>query len=243
MNTITIKNPTEATTSNDSGIYYRSQIFTAESGVNPFVSAAYPILSLADSLKATQDWTDDNELRDLISHELKTFETRAVDADYSDHSISLARQILNLHLLEIIEYCPRANSIQTINVNTDETVFQIIETLCQNPQEHLDLLELIYLILSSGYEGKYRFVPYGKDMLNEIIDSLYQIIRRFRGHLKNEFFISTTKSGKASSEKPLSVWLISGLSFVVLASLYIGFSYMLNSSMQPLVQQISQLVQ
>src|SRR5690606_28779404 len=67
-----------------------------------------------------------------------------------------------------------------------EKFFQLLERLSRNPVKHLHLLELMYLCLSLGFEGKYRVMPRGTLELEVIRDSLYRQIRQLRGDVPSE---------------------------------------------------------
>ena len=58
----------------------------------------------------------------------------------------------------------------------------------EDPELHVDLLELGCLCLSLGYEGKYR----GKSKeLTQFIDKLYDLIRNERGGFSKQLFVAS----------------------------------------------------
>src|SRR3990167_2355885 len=68
-----------------------------------------------------------------------------------------------------------------------ERFFIILERLEQDPLFYIDLLELTYLCLSLGYEGKFRYQERGHLKLQEIINNLFEKIKQIRHELKPDF--------------------------------------------------------
>jgi len=65
-----------------------------------------------------------------------------------------------------------------------EKFFQLLDRLSKNPVKHLPMLELMYLCLSLGFEGKYRVQARGMLELEGIRDALYRQIRQLRGDVR-----------------------------------------------------------
>ena len=62
-----------------------------------------------------------------------------------------------------------------------EKFFLLLDKMKERPAQNLDMLELMYVFLSLGFEGKYHLNPRGREILEKIRDELFQIIRTFRG--------------------------------------------------------------
>ncbi|MDM5175641.1 type IVB secretion system protein IcmH/DotU [Massilia sp. DJPM01] len=62
-----------------------------------------------------------------------------------------------------------------------EKFFLILQKLCQDPDANLDLLELMYLCLALGLEGRYRVIDGGQARLDTIRQRLQLLIRKQRG--------------------------------------------------------------
>ena len=62
-----------------------------------------------------------------------------------------------------------------------EKFFQILDRLLGEPQRYLALLELLYVCLALGFEGRYRLDERGANRLAEIRRDLYRRIEQLRG--------------------------------------------------------------
>src|SRR5436853_447481 len=58
----------------------------------------------------------------------------------------------------------------------------IMERIVKEPKRYIDLMELLYLCLSMGYQGPYRSNKQSFIELEEITSHLYKHIRAYRGN-------------------------------------------------------------
>src|SRR3546814_19066257 len=71
-------------------------------------------------------------------------------------------------------------------VSGGKRFFDILEDLRQDPGRHIEVLELMFLCLSLGFEGQYRVMPRGGAAQAETRDSPYRTPRAQRGHLERQ---------------------------------------------------------
>ena len=62
-----------------------------------------------------------------------------------------------------------------------ENVFKFMANLLQRPVEHVDVLELLLIVIALGFEGVYRRAINGKRVLDDIRHALFSTIRSCRG--------------------------------------------------------------
>jgi len=175
-------------------VYYRSLTFDVHTGINPLIAAAAPLLSLNAKLKHLSRHDDINKLYQNLVHEINAFETNAHRRSYRSETILIARYVICAVLDETISQTHLGNSSrwqQHKLLNTfqhekiaDDRFFQILDRISEDPRRHIDLLELLYLSLSLGFEGKYHHSRMGKIELDKMIDLLYHQIRIQRGEPK-----------------------------------------------------------
>ncbi len=199
--------------------YYRSQIYTTTVGLNPLVTAAQPLLSLIERLKfSTKTTLSDYKLN--LLHELKAFETRARNYNYDEETILLSIYLIIATLDDLSqqaepfilfhELLPESSLEKT----PDEQVYIILETIIDKPDHYLDLLELIYLCLTIGFQGKYKHQSPEKRQL--IINDLYETISPLRKHTKNTLLTTPKNTTTAvESKRKLSFAIMAALSLVV----------------------------
>jgi len=121
-----------------------------------------------------------------------------------------------------------------------EKCFLILERMRQAPAENLDFLELFYVCLCLGFEGKYRVAHGGRDHLYQIKDDIFATIRRYRGDYERALsahWQGLGKSGNALAEH-LPLWVVASVVAAVLFCGYSGFRYWLHSSATPLAMEL-----
>lgn len=236
--------------------YYRSKVYSAQTGINPLVVSATTLLSSCAYLRDLSYCDDARTLYQELIHEVKAFEAQAQRLGYRSELILVSRYILCSTLDEMILHSPwgaqsdwQHHKLLNTFHNEDwggERFFLIAERLSADPHLHVDVLELIYLCLSLGYLGKYRNIENGENLLNHIVDTLYQSIRWQRGDIKKELFIADTTSTTLAvntAADAFPTWLLMIFSLLFLCTLYIGFDVTLSSATNPIYQQFSQLLQ
>ena len=62
-----------------------------------------------------------------------------------------------------------------------EKFFQILARLAENPRANLDVIELMYVCLELGFEGRYRVLDGGHRQLDAVRQRVLAIIRQQRG--------------------------------------------------------------
>lgn len=153
-------------------------------GINPLVTAATPLLLLMIKLKDISIQVDITTLHGQIIEELGSFNLQAKALGCDENHILAARYCICASLDEVVLLSPwSANSIwiqQTmlsiIHKETwgGERFFVILEKMAEKPGKNRFLLELLYIILSFGFEGKY----YGNRgaALSEVKNRLFNLV-------------------------------------------------------------------
>ncbi|MRB67736.1 type VI secretion system protein TssL, partial [Bacillus thuringiensis] len=70
-----------------------------------------------------------------------------------------------------------------------EKFFQMLERMLKDPARFLEMLELVYICLSMGFEGRYRILEGGSRTLEQIRDSVYRTIRMQRGEYEQDLSV------------------------------------------------------
>ena len=126
-----------------------------------------------------------------------------------------------------------------------EKFFQLLDRMLEYPAENIDILELIYILLSLGFEGKYRVVDRGRDALESVRDNLFQTIRRQRGEYERS--LSPGWQGLGNVRKSLDshfpLWVIASVVGVVLILGYSGMRFWLTESSAPVLDSLQRIAQ
>jgi type VI secretion system protein ImpK len=105
------------------------------------------------------------------------------------------------------------------------------------------MLELMYLCLSLGFEGKYRVLQRGMLELEAVRDSLYRQIRQLRGDVPRE--VSPHWQGLKDSRRRLvrivPWWLVALFTLMCLVMMYGGFAWVLGEQRDTVLKPYQQL--
>lgn len=221
---------------------------TLNLSINPMIGAAAPLLSEVVRLRQSYAAEDLHVLKERLAASLRLFEQRALASGLDSGEVMAARYALCTTVDEAVVTTPWGNAgdwsqLSLLSCFHNETFggekfFLLLERLSRNPAKHLALLELLYLCLALGFEGKYRVPPRGMLELEAIRDSLYRQLRQLRGDVPRE--LSPHWQGLDARPRRLvrlvPWWLVALFTLICLASLYGGFRLALEQQRDSLLQ-------
>ncbi|MFO1434487.1 MAG: type IVB secretion system protein IcmH/DotU [Candidatus Competibacteraceae bacterium] len=223
-------------------------------GLNPLASAASPLLVLLTRLKNTSSHPDPVGLRNQLIEEIKKFDSRARELGISDPTLlKAARYVLCTALDDVILNTPWGSTSlwqqQSLLITFHkeawggEKFFRLLETLLKDPGRNLDLLELLYLCLSLGFQGRYRVLKDGRNQLETVRERLYHTLRTQRGDFERE--LSPHWQGVVEHRNPLlryvPLWVIAALAGVLLVGIYLFFSLRLSGTSDPVFAALNDM--
>lgn len=215
---------------------------------NPLVAASALLLSEVVRLKTSAAAENFDALNERLNVAIKLFEHRALQEGMDGGQVMAARYVLCTVVDEAVVTTPWGNEsawsqmslLSTFHNETfgGEKFFQLLEHLSRNPVKHLAMLELMYICLSLGFEGKYRVLPRGMLELEAIRDSLYRQIRQLRGDIPRELspHWEGLKDGRRRLVRIVPGWLVAVATVAGLALLYAGFSWVLHEQRGTVLQ-------
>lgn len=181
--------------------YYRSKAFVSKIAINPLVAAAAPLFFLVEKIQNLNLQPATEQLSTDLLHEVKAFETQAQQHGYSPKIWLAARYVLCAWIDEIIARTPWGHEINwqlqdLVDTNGNDrkenrSFFLLLNHCSQDPSKYLEILELLYLCMSLGYEGEYRHMDRGYILLAEIRDNLYHTISRHRQKQEPQLVLQT----------------------------------------------------
>jgi len=220
---------------------------------NPLLRAAGPLVFSAIQLKDTLGNSDPNAVRKRMSKEMRAFDKNAKNFGVSIAQTNAARYVLCTFIDEIVMSTPWGVSsgwserslLSEFYGETfgGEKVFTVIDRALRTPSQHQQLLELAYIILSLGYEGKYRVRNGGR--LKEVQANIFNALRHERPPI--ETTLSPHWRGEEENRtdrfmKIVPLWLIALIGVAVLGFLYTAYSLALNDVREP-VYRITQSIE
>ena len=226
---------------------------TTEFQENPLVAAALSMLSLASRLRQSAVYPAVDELRQRLSAEVSGFENRLLQSGISADHTRMASYGLCSFLDEIILNTPwgaQSNwGHQSLLISFHkeawggEKFFDMLNVLVKQPAHHLALIELAYLFLSLGFEGKFRVLTNGLSELEKYRLELYQLIQRVKGDYERE--LSPRWQGLRDVRNALvryvPLWVVGAVLGVALILAFIGFVLALNARSDQLFTELFDL--
>ena len=227
--------------------------FRTGHGLNPLVNLASTLIAVFEKTRQSVTHASVGGLHQRLVNEIKNFESRANEAGIAKETVLASRYLLCSTLDEAVLNTPWGSespwsqrTLLTVFHNETsggEKCFRILDRMRERPAENLDILELFYIFLSIGYEGKYRLVQRGRDNLEQIRDELFRIIRNHRGEYERTLSPSWQGLGKIrnSLAQYIPLWVVVSCVAAILFFGYSGFRYWLHMSSIPVAEQLSQI--
>ncbi len=223
------------------------------SGINPLVSAAAALLGLVNQLRNAMRHADINGLRAHVVEEMRNFENSSRAAGVSPENLLAARYALCTLMDETVLSTPwgseslwsKQSLLSTFHNETwgGEKFFVILERVSDDPTRNIDLMELLYLCLALGFEGKYRVLERGRAKLEELQDNLYRRIRSVRGDFERDLSPHwqgvTDRRGVLIRYVPL--WVVAAVAGVLLLGTYAAFNVYLKQSSDPVLEKLQNI--
>jgi type VI secretion system protein ImpK len=224
-----------------------------DQGLNPLEQAAGPLLALLTRLRNTIAHPAPASLRAQMLGYLRQFEDQVRQAGVAQDEMMLARYVLCTALDEAVLSTPWGSSSEwgkqslLITLHNEawggEKVFQLLDHCLQNPRDRLHLLELLYLCISLGFEGRYRVMNDGRSQLEALRERTAATIRSVRGERERELSPHwrglTVVRDRLSQYLPPWVGIAIGLALLLL--LVFGLRMMLAADAEPVFKKIHAL--
>jgi type VI secretion system protein ImpK len=209
---------------------------------SPIVSAAAPLLALLGALRNIATVPDAAGLRTRTVLEVRRYEQTLRDAKLPLELIRTSHYAICASLDDVVQNTPwgshgswaDASLVATFHqeVRSGERFFDLLTRLCQTPGKFLPTIELMYLCMSLGMQGRYRLSPRGPAALDRVREETYLVILRQRGAA--EPALSLHWQGVSAPYRPLRrelpVWLTALAAFGLLVLTYILILFSLNAA-------------
>lgn len=206
--------------------------------LNPLEHAASGLLALLTRLSTFPDQVDTANLHELMSTEIHQFQKQALSDGIDQKTVYSARYVLCTAIDEAVLNTPwgsdsgwaQKSLLSSFHqeVSGGERFFTMLKELAEIPTRNRELLELMYLCLSLGFEGRYRVAKGGKDKLLSIREWLYQQLDKVREPV--EHTLSPHWQGVRDIQNPViravPLWVLGAAAIALLTLL---FSLLLNS--------------
>lgn len=176
--------------------YYRSKLFMISTSSNPLLSSANPVFSLLERIGLSSTLPSIETIRESIEHELNAFQCRLTRKNYAEELVVIAHYLLCATVdelvgknymrvigtpVEFVAFTPLSQE----NQGPQKLFFDIVNHLKEKTNQYLDLLELAYYCLITGFEGEKHLLADGRQVLDNLIEELHLLINEHRVHKPN----------------------------------------------------------
>lgn len=231
-----------------------SSFFRNISGLNPLVNAASSLIAVIEKTRQSMSHPDIGGLHQRLTSEIRSFDAQVRALGVKPEIALAARYIVCSALDETVLNTPWGSesawaqrtllSVFHNETSGGEKFFLILDRMRQSPAENINMIELIYICLSLGFEGKYRLMTRGRDALEQVRDELFTIIRGYRGEYERT--LSSSWQGLGGVSKTLThyvpLWVIVVAVLCVLFFGFGGFRWWLYESTTPTSERLENVV-
>lgn len=217
------------------------EALTSSASLNPLVAVAMPLLSAAPRIRHSAQHANPAGLKDALAEGIKGFEAQARAQGLPNDQVIAGRYILCTLLDESAASTPwggsGAWSAQSLLVQFHneswggEKVFALMAKLAENVPANRNLLELLYVALAFGFEGRYRVIDNGRAQLDSVRARLAQLLRQGNTPdpaLSPRWQGAAQADGRLRGQLPL--WVIAAGVGVALLLVYMAFRLAINSA-------------
>jgi len=171
---------------------------------NPLLSNAAPLFKQIVMLQSSYDVGAVENVHQTLVENINYYTEAVGRYDIENSQVMLGRYLLCTFMDEIIctTFWGKDNNWSSSSLlghfynetYGGEKFFQLLDKLSSAPAKYINLLELMYVCLSLGFEGKYRIQNRGKMQLDTLRDGLYKQIKMIQGREPQKFYKDQTHS-------------------------------------------------
>ena len=222
-------------------------------GSNPLSTAAARLLALMTQLRSLPTHDDVDGLHRQVTAAVQAFEKDANNAQVAPEHVLSARYALCAAIDETVLSTPWGSHsiwgthtlLSTFHKETwgGEKFFTILDRILQEPNQNIDLLELMYSCLALGFEGKYKIQERGQAQLSGIEDDVFRAIRRVRGDFERR--LSPNWQGLQDRRNPLTrfvpLWVVASVFAALALGMFMYFRFSLATTSEPIEVRLSEI--
>jgi type VI secretion system protein ImpK len=176
-----------------------------EISFNPFLSASSQLFKYVLDISESNDNSFDiNIVRDDLISKMNLYDESALKLGINNSEVLVTRYILCTFIDEfmnksILGTNSNWSSNSLLNIFHKESYggenfFHLLDKFLKAPAKYIHILELMYICMALGFEGKYRVISRGEIELNNIKDSLFRQIKIVQGRDAYTFYTNQQPS-------------------------------------------------
>ena len=219
-----------------------ARLAAVKAAQNPLLEAAQPLLRALADMPAQLDADSVAVLHRLLEREVTTFQALCNDAKIKHEHVVAASYALCTALDEAANstawgggrngdagvWAVRQLAAQFHgDTKGGDKFFLLVGRLAASPQEHIDLLELMYQILGLGFEGRFSTATNGRRQLETVRHRLFTMLVSARGDVPSDLspHWRGVGAGKFRLLRSVPVWVAASLLALGLFGLFGWYKY------------------
>jgi type VI secretion system protein ImpK len=222
-------------------------------GLGPLSAAAAPLLDLLSRLVASVHVPNPEELRQRAIRAMRGFEAEARAAEINPDEIRAAHYGLCAAIDDVAMATPwgqqsgwGAHSLVSTfhqEVKAGDRFFDMLAGMQKDPGRYRQALEVSYLCLALGLQGRYRLSPRGTAELDRIREGLYQLLVQLRGPYERELspHWRGVDAPHRRTSRSVPSWVAAVLAVAVLGIAYAGLASSLGGRSEDLFARLAAL--
>src|SRR5690606_29472580 len=191
-------------------------------------------------------------LRQQAVHQVKAFEARGQAWGLAKPTMLAARYVICTFLDEQVMTSPwggahewtQESLLSQFHGETygGQGFFNILQRACDEPQRNLHLLELLFTLLSLGFQGKYRVDSDGQRKLESLRDMIMALLQRTAGDRRHSLAIGAEPplSQRSVARPWLGRLLLLG-AVACLGAMHVTLQLLLTQDTQQVTQRLEAL--
>jgi type VI secretion system protein ImpK len=225
-------------------------------GLNPLLGAASVLLALVPQLRSTTSHADPAGLRSQLLARVAEFETAAAARGVPRPQIGAARYLLCSFVDEAIAATPwgaggvwaERNLLQEYHDERSggHKAFELIDHLAEDPVANADLLELFYVCIALGFEGRYHGVPNARAQLDAAAERLLALIRPASAETDTRTLSLRWEGAAGIGRRRLAVlplWVVFAVAGALLLALLLVLHARLDEAARPVFRRVAAVPQ
>lgn len=223
---------------------------------NPLLEAAQPLLRALADMPAALESDGVALFHQLLEREVAAFQSICTTAQVRHEHVVAASYALCTALDEAANSTPWgggqggeagiwAGQQLAAKFHGDtkggDKFFLLVGRLAASPQEHVDLLEVLYQILGLGFEGRFSTAANGRRQLETVRHRLFSLLGNARGDVPSDLspHWKGVGAGKFRLLRSVPVWVTGSVLTLILFGLFAWYKYQLLQSSADLQQRIA----
>jgi type VI secretion system protein ImpK len=201
---------------------------------NPILAAAAPLLMLLSQLRLMPVNRKASSLAEYITGAVETFDRAAAKAGVGEEDARIAKFALCEITDDLVSNLPWPKEQSWDNHSlvaqffhtrpTGAGFYEALNEILAKPEAHFDLLELLHVCLSLGFEGQYRGLASERETLERIRRDVYDTLRYLKARATNDIS-PNWQSIAATQLKPkasLPLWAIAAAAVALVTAVFFG---------------------